>query len=288
MLGRRWTVPFAIVAGILVVPLGETQASADAGGGTVVCDQASGQSGCDVSAHDRGDTGGSTGPGSGSGDSDESSNDPNDCFYQPAGTLPADVVQAVGGQPPGKGAWYFKVCSFLERVVMIPVWIAGAPPPAASPATVARLARSRLVLPGVSIRLNPAGDQLVNLPVWLSVDHASWQPVSATASVGTVTVTATAHPTRVDWALGDGTTVMCSGPGTVWTPGTDPTAVSPDCGHVYRRSSAGTGGGFFVVSATVTWDVTWAGAGQSGTVPGLTTIGRLQTRVQESQTVVTP
>jgi hypothetical protein len=55
---------------------------------------------------------------------------------------------------------------------------------------------------------------------------------------------------------------------------------------VYRRSSAAAAGGAYTVAVTVTWEVTWAGAGQSGTVPGLTTTGQVQTRVQESQAVI--
>ena len=94
-------------------------------------------------------------------------------------------------------------------------------------------------------------------------------------------MTATARPVKVAWSMGDGSTRTCEGPGTAWKPGTDPRAASPDCGHVYRRASDG-----YTVSATVTWEVIWAGAGQSGTVPGLETTGQVQARVQESQAVV--
>ena len=136
------------------------------------------------------------------------------------------------------------------------------------------------------ITLNPPDDQLVNLPVWLALDRSSWKPQSATASAGAVSVTATARPVKVVWSMGDGSSHTCDGPGTAWTRGTNPRASSPDCGHVYRHSSAGAAGGSYTVSATVTWEVTWAGAGQTGTVPGLETTGQVQTRVQESQTVI--
>jgi hypothetical protein len=144
-----------------------------------------------------------------------------------------------------------------------------------------------LRLPTAVIRLNPAGDQLANLPVWLSLDAASWRAQSATASVPGVLVTATARPVRAVWALGDAGTVACAGPGTVWASGTDPRASSPDCGYTYRRSSAGAPGGRFVVAVTVTWEVTWAGGGRSGTLTGLTTSSSVPVRVQESQAVVT-
>jgi hypothetical protein len=86
-----------------------------------------------------------------------------------------------------------------------------------------------------------------------------------------VSVTAVARPVRVGWAMGDGGTVTCTGPGTPHPPGADPRSASPDCGYTYRTSSAARPGGVFAVTATVRWDVTWAGAGQTGTFPGLTT-----------------
>ena len=86
--------------------------------------------------------------------------------------------------------------------------------------------------------------------------------------------------------MGDGATRTLRGAGNGVDAGTDPRAASPDCGHVYRHSSAGASGGAYTVTATVTWEVTWAGAGQSGTVPGLETTGQVQTRVQESQAVI--
>lgn len=191
----------------------------------------------------------------------------------------------MGGQPSGEGGWYTRTCYGDDGALGGIVWMPGAPP-VVSPAVLARQARARLRLPSVVIRMNPSRDQLVNLPVWLALDTASWKSQSATASVPGVSVTATARPVKAAWSMGDGTTVTCAGPGTAWGPGTDPAKASPDCGHVYRRSSAGAAGGAFTVTVTVTWEVTWAGAGQSGTVPGLTTSGQVQARVQESQALV--
>ncbi|GAB1644372.1 hypothetical protein [Krasilnikovia sp. MM14-A1259] len=210
------------------------------------------------------------------------------CYYEPADLSPV-MIENLGGQPAGEGGWYQKVCYGPDGQATTgfggPVWIAGAPH-AVSPEILARQARAKLRLPEVTIRMNPPGDQLVNLPVWLALDKASWKTQSATASVPGVSVTATARPVSVVWSMGDGSTRTCDGPGTAWRPGTDPKAASPDCGYVYRRSSAGAAGGSYTVAVTVTWEVTWAGAGQTGTVPGLTTAGQVQTRVQESQAVI--
>lgn len=206
------------------------------------------------------------------------------CYYAPADPS-ASTIDALGGQPSGEGGWYRRTCYGPDSGLGGIVWMPGGPP-VVSPEVLARHARARLNLPAVVIRLNPPGDQLVNLPVWLTLDRASWRPLSATASVPGVSVTATARPVKAAWSMGDGTTVTCTGPGTAWISGMDPAKASPDCGHVYRRPSAGASGWAYTVAVTVTWEVTWAGAGQSGTVPGLTTTGQVQARVQESQAVI--
>jgi hypothetical protein len=158
----------------------------------------------------------------------------------------------------------------------------------ADPQALAQAAVSRLRLPMPLIRRNPdaAAGVLAQVPVWLWVDPSTWGPRSATASVPGMSVTATATPVRVVWGPGDGTPdVVCAGPGTPWRPGTDPRAASA-CGHTYRSSSAGAAGGAFPLRATVTWSVSWAGGGQSGTVPPLTTTAVVRLPVAESQAVV--
>jgi hypothetical protein len=212
------------------------------------------------------------------------------CVYKQLTDLTPDEIAALGGQPSGPGGWYDRMCydangNLTQWTANAPIWLAN-PPPAVNPAVLARQAESMLKLPSVVIRVNPAGDQLVQLPTWLSLDPASWRPQSATATVPGVSVTATATPTQAVWSMGDGGSVVCHGPGTPWKPGTDPMAASPDCGYKYTRSSAGAPSGAFTVSVTISWKVTWAGAGQGGTVPGLTTAGVVQVRVAESQAVI--
>jgi hypothetical protein len=147
----------------------------------------------------------------------------------------------------------------------------------------AQAAYNQLRLPSPSIEANPAGEQLVGLPTWLWMDRHEWAAVSATASVPGVSVTAVARPTEVVWSLGDGTTVRCAGPGTQYVPSGNPKRSSPDCGHIYRTSSAGRARGAFAVSATVHWMVTWSGAGQNGAFPDLTTVSNAAFRVAESE-----
>ncbi|WP_432850674.1 hypothetical protein ACQPXB_08550 [Amycolatopsis sp. CA-161197] len=137
------------------------------------------------------------------------------------------------------------------------------------------------------IASSPAGTQLVRLPTWLWLDRGFWQARTATAEVPAVSVTATATPTSVAWSMGDGTTVTCAGPGTPFPGSRDPKAASPDCGHTYQHSSAGMPVERFPVTATVSWRITWAGAGASGTFPDFTTSGSAALRVAESQALGT-
>lgn len=197
---------------------------------------------------------------------------------------------AAAGLAPGQqGAWYVWRCSaagVTDGLYRPPVWIPDGQQPGAAqlptPAEEAQVAYKQLRLPTPSIAANPAGEQLVNLPTWMWLSNG-WGPVSATAAVPGVSVTATATPTSVSWSMGDGSTVTCTGAGTPFRPGTDPAASSPNCGHTYRTSSASQSGQAFPVSATVHWTVTWAGAGQAGVFPDLTTIGNAAFRVAESQ-----
>src|SRR5256885_1822238 len=141
-----------------------------------------------------------------------------------------------------------------------------------------------LRLPTPVIRWNPPSSTnvLVNVPVWLWLDPASWGARSATASVPALSVTATATPASLVFSTGDGATVACAGPGTPWSPAVDPRAASPTCGHTYSAPSTG---GTFTLSATVTWHVAWAGGGQTGVVPDLHTTAQVALAVGESQTV---
>lgn len=159
-----------------------------------------------------------------------------------------------------------------------------------SPAAVARLAIKKLVLPAPSLVTSPGlgVPQLVGVPVWLWLAGV-WGPVSATAAVPGVAVTATARPQAVRWDFGDGGAVECAGPGTPFRAGVDdPAAASPDCGLVFSRSSAREVGGRFPVRVTVRWQVGWAGAGQQGVVAGLTSGSVSSVTVDESQALAVP
>jgi hypothetical protein len=193
-------------------------------------------------------------------------------------------VRPVAAQPgQGPGAWYVFQCTSpgaRDALYRPPVWIPDAAPGAApDPEALAEQARNRLGLDGPRIGMSPVGDQLVRLPTWLWLDAAGWHQAAATAAADGVSVTAVARPVAVVWSMGDGATVTCNGPGTQFKAGGDPKAASPDCGYTYRSRSLDSPGGAFRVTATVRWDVSWAGAGRAGVFPGLTTVSATAARV---------
>jgi hypothetical protein len=196
------------------------------------------------------------------------------------------AVEEVAEPGQGPGAWYVYRCTtdgVRDTLFRAPIWIPDAAPgaaaPAPSPAALAEQARNELQLAGPRIDMNPVGDQLAELPSWLWLDPAGWNQIAATAAAGGVSVTAVAKPVQVLWSLGDGGAVTCTGPGTPFPAGADPRSASPDCGYTYRGPSTAASGGTYPVTATVRWNVSWAGAGQAGAFPELTTVSVAQARV---------
>ncbi|WP_229882442.1 ATP/GTP-binding protein [Streptomyces alanosinicus] len=160
---------------------------------------------------------------------------------------------------------------------------------AVDPRVVAQQAVDKMLLAGPRIDINPkpGGKGLVGMPVWMAADTAktTWGPNSASASAGGVTVTATATVSRVVWDMGDGTSVTCTTPGTVYKKSFGLKA-SPDCGHVYAQPSDQQQGGTYPVTATSTWTVDWQvnGGGENGTLTAVRQSG-VQLTIVESQAV---
>ena len=157
-----------------------------------------------------------------------------------------------------------------------------------SPEVVARRVVGQLKLPSPGIRMSPdvVAAEVVRVPVWMWVDRVGWRSLSKTVEVPGSVVTATAVPQRVVWSMGNGDSVSCPGPGTPYSPGFPAASESPDCGYVYRQSSAGLPGEVFTVTATVLWNVTWHGGGRGGRFSGLRTVAQVPVRVTEVQGVV--
>jgi hypothetical protein len=201
-------------------------------------------------------------------------------LYQPDAGAPSGVE--------GPGGSYLPACpGDPPDTQQTLVWIPDSDAPAAA---LAQIAVSRLSLPAPPVELSPPppAAQLVRLPTWLWIAPQWWGQRTAEASVPGATVTAVGTPVEVRWDMGDGAVETCTGPGTPYRQAATPAEASPDCGHTYTRSSAGQPGDAYGVAATVTWEVTWSGAGGSGTEGPLFSTAELDVPVSEVQTVIAP
>lgn len=206
------------------------------------------------------------------------------CYYRLASGNDLAAAIVLGGVPVPPGRWYVGACGFPPVVGLTKFRAFGVAP---GPALLADQAVAGLRLAAPPVRINPppaAGGAVVQIafvPSWVWIDVAVWTARSATASVPGLSVTATATPTRLVLSTGDGGDVVCQGPGTAWTAGPDPLTASPTCGYTYTRQ------GSYTLTATVTWAVGWAGGGQTGSVPALTTVSRLPVQVVEPRALNT-
>lgn len=144
------------------------------------------------------------------------------------------------------------------------------------------LMQLRAVTVGIVPEPRPGSVGLVGMPNWMWAANPSattWGPITRSTSAGGFTVTATGRVSSVRWDMGDGQVVVCQGPGTPYLDSYGRRS-SPTCGHTYTRQ------GRYTVRATSHWVISWAGIGQSGTIPlDLTntvnlTIGEVQVLTQ--------
>lgn len=168
----------------------------------------------------------------------------------------------------------------------------GSPPPGPkpvprTPAEVARSVGQRTELPVPGIRTSPpnGADQLVNLPTWMWVEN--WQPQTASATEGGLSVMVTATPRKVVWKMGAGEPVPCTA-GKPWNRALREEEQSSDCTYTYRRSSADQPELMYRASATMYYDVTWSATnGESGSLGPASTTTDFRMRVAEGQALVT-
>jgi hypothetical protein len=167
---------------------------------------------------------------------------------------------------PGGGTWYLITCPGTTPSLIFEGAPAGqAAAPLAQPAALAQQALATMHLPAPRIGMSPPNTaEIVNFQDWLWVDGSMWHPISATAAVGPVAATATATPERVLYEMGDGSQVVCTGPGTPYKPAIAPGAQSTNCSYSYPNSSAGQPNNQYTASATIYWHVTWTAVGAPG------------------------
>ncbi|MGW1767317.1 ATP/GTP-binding protein [Streptomyces sp. NPDC002073] len=220
-----------------------------------------------------GASGGGTG-GSGGSDGGGSSQKPHwECSYKLADPQPPENSLDWEGHKPGDGAVYEERCFWTEGsklVIIRMVWAANPPESTTvDPAVLAQQALDKMLLrpPEIGITPKPGGKGVLGMPVylWTTTGPETYGPNSASASAGSVTVTATARVSKIVWSMGDGETVICTTAGTPYKPQYG-IAPSPDCGHRYEQPSSTTRTGKFHVTATSTWTIDWqvTGGGQTG------------------------
>lgn len=213
------------------------------------------------------------------------------------------------GENAGVGAWYWCAAycppGSIRDCFGATFW-SNTPPPGIdryTPAQAAALLVKSFQLTGINIGMapddkthtdDPAGTApyrrtWVGIPVWLWVQTPqplTFGPYSKTATLGGVTVTATAAVSSITWSSGDGQSVTC-GAGTAFheAAAQDQLATdSPTCGFRYQKTS---GSGTFTVAATSHWVVRWTGGGTNGTIAVPTTQSATKVHVGELQSVNT-
>ncbi|MGW7048538.1 ATP/GTP-binding protein [Streptomyces avermitilis] len=170
-------------------------------------------------------------------------------------------------KPGDKGAFYNVTCPGNPVAGGIAYSATDPAAAAVDPAQLAQEAVEQMTLlgPEIGITPKPGGKGVVGMPVylWDTKSAETYGPQSRSASAGAVTVTATAHVTKIVWSMGDGNTVTCTTAGTPYTAayGKQP---SPDCGHRYDQPSSTQSSGKYHVTATSTWTIDWQGGGQTG------------------------
>lgn len=167
-------------------------------------------------------------------------------------------------------------------------------PQAIDTETLAGLAHQRTVVPPTEVSLAPNGKSTVNAPTWIWLDKGTFKPVSVTASLpGTgLWATTTAKPVslHIDPGTEDAESLPASGECVINDDGSigEPYArgkaeLTPPCGVRYLRSS---GDGSYALKATLTWEITWEGAGGTGgDLPDGTFATTTEVPVQEIQSV---
>ncbi|OIK01217.1 hypothetical protein [Streptomyces monashensis] len=144
-------------------------------------------------------------------------------------------------------------------------------PQAVTPKILAELAYNEIRVPSTRVTLAPTDATKVNLPTWAWLDGAEFKPVSVTASVPLlgISATATAEPysLKIDPGTSDAVTYPASGVcdfnnGRIGEPYANGKAdQTPPCGVKYLRSS---GNSSFPLKATITWKIHWKGSDGNG------------------------
>lgn len=139
-------------------------------------------------------------------------------------------------------------------------WMPGPPPVDGRVVAQTVLDTMPLAKPNIHLAPEPPLMSYVRLETWLWMNASQWAPLTGGANVSSATVSVTATPTSVAWDTGDGETTTCHGPGVAWKSWMDDSATT-DCSHIYKTTSREEVNGKFMVTAALTYEVTWTCAG---------------------------
>jgi hypothetical protein len=202
--------------------------------------------------------------------------------WRPAADMrPSEDPTTVGSirvDPDGITAvLYFRDCG--DGPTRQYVWVRREPPTVVAQLALSDLATRLLTAPLVSV--SPPDRGVVNLETWLAATDTG--PISATASIPGLAVTATATIASTIWDLGNGDRITCSGTGVAWSEELD--GVPAPCGYTYRVPTPATAP--HQLTATFVWQITWrSNQGDTGTLPSVTSTSQtIEYPVREIQTV---
>lgn len=176
--------------------------------------------------------------------------------------------------------WYRQECYFPDSGEVYGDLLEVQEFDAVSPQTLALVAIDDVLaeIPTQTIETSPDGEAMVAIDTWFWVDGVPSEGETATASVPGITVVASATPGGVNYDLGDGTTLECTGTGTPYSPG-----ATSDCTHQYQTA------GVYPITSTILWTGTYTVNGQ-GPFPIETAVARTATFdlvVNEAQAINT-
>ena len=165
-------------------------------------------------------------------------------------------VAYLGFDPTGEYWWWGVQCWRDGELVHAYEFAVEVTPPV-RPEVIRDQVTARIEPPAPSPETSPplARQTFVQVPTWLWVDPAGWEPIEVSETRGLTTVTVRATPDHARWVMGDGGGVTCFGPGVAWVSGLPEDAT--DCSYTYRHSSFGEPEGRFSAQVTVTWEFEW-------------------------------